>query len=142
MLENDGGEKGGEETEEENAATGSHFWIPYQEGRPSEYFTPLGQSDSGKKSVPPERLKYAHHSQQLRYQDMVNQSSHTESESPFVHLKPEEVLRHMLECVEEYHPEVYGSDLRLYKESQVDFMEFLLPEAREVLECGDYSLAK
>ncbi|OCK82142.1 hypothetical protein K432DRAFT_391506 [Lepidopterella palustris CBS 459.81] len=140
-LEDDGGEDRGEETKEENEAETSYFWIRYQEGRPSEYFSSLGQRLLERTSVPSKRVKYAYHSQQLRHQDMVHKSGDAESEEPFVHLKPKEVLQHMLGCVEDYHSEVYRSDLRCYKESQVDFMEFLLPEARQVLECGDYSLA-
>jgi len=34
----------------------------------------------------------------------------------------------MLGCIEDYHSGVYGSDLRRYKESEVNFMEFLLLE--------------
>jgi len=141
-LEDERGEDHGEETEEENEAETSYFWIPYQEGRPSEYFSSLGQSLPDRTSVPSKRVKYAHLSQRLRYQDVVNKSGDAESEESFVHLKPEEVLHHMLGCVEDYHFEVYGSDLRCYKESHVDFMGLLLPEARQVLESGDYSRAK
>jgi hypothetical protein len=87
-------------------------------------------------------VKYEHHSQQLRHHDVANKPGDAESEEPFIHLKPEEVLNNMLGCVRDYHSDVYGSDLRRFKESQVDFMELLLPEARQVLESGDYSRAK
>ncbi len=141
-LEDDREEDHREEVVEENEAESSLFWIPYQEGRPSGYFSSHGESLIERTSVPFKRVKYTHQSQKSRYQDIVDKSGNTESEGPFVHLAPKEILQHMLGCVEDYHSEVYTSHLRRYEESQVNFMEFLLPEARQVLESGNYTLAK
>lgn len=72
---------------------------------------------------------------------MANKLGDAKSKGLFIHLKLEEVLNHMLGCVRDYYSNVYGSDLRRFKESQVDFIRLLLLEARQVLKSSNYSRA-
>ena len=48
----------------------------------------------------------------------------------------------MLERIEEFHSDVYGSFLRRSRDSGLDFLSLLLPEALRVLSSGNYSRDK
>lgn len=57
----------------------------------------------------------------------------------FTHPTPEEVIYYMLETIEEFHSDVYGSFLQRNRDSGLDFLNLLRPEALRVLSSGNYS---
>jgi len=60
----------------------------------------------------------------------------------FIHPAPEEVLYYMLESIEQFHSDVYGSFLQRSRDSGLDFLSLLRPEALRVLSSGNYSRDK
>ena len=88
-------------------------WIPYQEFR-----------------APANRLATAtttpNTSRSSRWQAYISIPSETHA---FIHPTPEEVFYYMLESIEEFHSDVYGSFLHWSRDSGLNFLSLLLPEA-------------
>jgi hypothetical protein len=102
------------------------IWIPYQEFR-----------------APVNRLVTTtttpNTSRSLKWQAYISMPSETHA---FIHPTPEEVLYYMLESIEEFHSDVYGSFLQRSRDSGLDFLNLLRPEALRVLSSGNYSRDK
>ena len=106
-----------EEVDEEDV------WIPYQEFR-----------------APVNRLATTTTtSRSSKYEACISMASDTHA---FVHPTPEEVLYYMLDSVEDFHSDVYGSLLHQSRDSGLDFLSLLRPEALRVLSSGNYSRDK
>ena len=101
-------------------------WIPYQEFRApaNRLATTITTSNTSRSS---------------RWQAYISIPSETHA---FIHPTPREVLYYMLERIEEFHSDVYGSFLRRSRDSGLDFLSLLLPEALRVLSSGNYSRDK
>jgi len=101
-------------------------WIPYQEFR-----------------APANRLATTtttpNTSRSSRWQAYISIPSETHA---FIHPTPREVLYYMLESIEEFHSDVYGSFLHQSRDSGLDFLSLLLPKALRVLLSGNYSRDK
>jgi len=101
-------------------------WIPYQEFR-----------------APANRLATTtttpNTSRSSRWQAYISIPSETHA---FIHPTPEEVLYYMLESIEEFHSDAYGSFLHRSRDSGLDFLSLLRPEALRVLSSGNYSRDK
>jgi hypothetical protein len=102
------------------------IWIPYQEFR-----------------APANRLATTtttlNTSRSSRWQAYISIPSEAHA---FIHPTPKEVLYYMLESIEEFHSDVYGSLLHRSRDSGLDFLSLLLPEALRVLSSGNYSRDK
>ena len=115
-----------EETIDEEEIDEEDVWIPYQEFR-----------------APTDRLATAtttpNASRSSRWQAYISIPSEPHA---FIHPTPEEVLYYMLESIEEFHSDVYGSFLHRSRDSGLNFPSLLLPEALRILSSGNYSRDK
>ena len=110
-----------EETIDEEEIDEECVWIPYQELR-----------------APVNRLATTT-SRSSKYQAYIRLPSENHT---LIAPTPEEVLYYMLESVEEFHSDVYGSFLHQSRDSGLDFQSLLRPEALRVLSSGNYSREK
>ena len=101
-------------------------WIPYQEFR-----------------APANRLATTittpNTSRSSRWRAYISIPSETHA---FIHPTPGEVLYYMLESIEEFHSDVYSSFLHWSRDSGLNFLSLLRPEALRVLSSGNYSRDK
>jgi len=115
-----------EETIDEEEIDDEHVWIPYQELR--EPVNRLATTTFAPNT-----------SRSSKYQAYIRLPSEIHT---FIAPTPEEVLYYMLESVEEFHSDVYGSFLHQSRDSGLDFQSLLRPEALRVLSSGNYSREK
>ena len=102
------------------------IWIPYQEFRaPANRLATTTTTPSTSRSS--------------RWQAHISIPLETHA---FIHPTPEEVPYYMLESIEEFHSDVYGNFLHWSRDSGLDFLSLLLPEALRVLSSGNYSRDK
>ena len=104
------------------------IWIPYQEFR-----APANRLATTTTTTTPIT------SRSSRWQAHISIPLETHA---FIHPTPEEVLYYMLESIEEFHSDLYGSFLHRSRHSGLDFLSLLLPEALRVLSSGNYSRDK
>ena len=103
-----------------------HGWIPYQELR-----APIN---------PPATITFTpNSSRSSKYQAYIRLPSEPHT---FIAPTPEKVLHYMLESVEEFHSDVYGTFLHQSRDSGLDFQSLLRPEALRVLSSGNHSREK
>ena len=101
-------------------------WIPYQEFR-----APVNRLATTTTTPSTSRSS--------NYQAYISMPLETYA---FIHPAPEEVLYYMLESIEQFHSDVYGSFLQRSRDSGLDFLSLLRPEALRVLSSGNYSRDK
>jgi hypothetical protein len=115
-----------EESVDKEEIDEEHGWIPYQELR-----APVNRQAT--------TIFTPNTSRSSKYQFNIRLPSETHT---FITPTPEEVLHYMLESVEEFHSDVYGSFLHQNRDSGLDFQSLLRPEALRVLSSGNYSREK
>jgi hypothetical protein len=115
-----------EEEIDEEEIDEEDIWIPYQEFR-----------------APADRLATTtttpNASRRSRWQAYISIPLETHA---FIHPTPKEVLYYMLESIEEFHSNIYGSFLYWSRDSGLDFLSLLLLEALRILSSGNYSRDK
>jgi len=128
LSEEDGTPKAAHRTKAiTGAETKDGRWIPYQE------FRPLVNLSLATRQTTDSTWKN---------RDATNDSAYPNSMNDFSHTTPNEILRYMLESVEEYHDAAYGQHCRKLRNSNDEFLDLLLPQARQVLLSHDYSRTK
>ena len=115
-----------EETVDKEEISEDHSWIPYQE-----LYAPVNRLATT--ACTPNASRSSKYQAHIR----LPLEAHT-----FITPTPEEVLYYMLEGVEKFHSDVYGSFLHQSRDSSLDFQSLLRPEALRVLSSGNYSREK
>lgn len=103
-------------------------WMPYQE-----YHLPPNSSSIATRSAS------GHPSTS---NTLMHLGATGENLDGFGYATPTEILQYMIESVEKYHGDAYGQHCRRLRHSGDEFLELLLPQARQVLLSRDYSRTK